>query len=130
MEEYKVMAVYQKGNDWLILYEDDNYDFVYIYDSRDKTWSRVPVWDYDLDEYDFVYLEEDYDIGYMSIENHKGIWNMINLNYEDYEHIDGMQMYFEYCQKHHITADLLIGIFHEEISDIFEWKYNAEELKL
>ena len=52
MEDYRLTAVYKKEEAIISLYEDDDHDFIYISDSRDKTWVKVPEWDYDIDEYD------------------------------------------------------------------------------
>lgn len=95
MEDYRLTVVYKKGDAIISLYEDDDHDFIYISDSRDKIWMKVPEWDYDIDEYD---------------------------------HIDGMQKYFDYCIEHQITCDLLEALFHEEIPDIYEYKYSNEEV--
>ena len=95
MEDYRLTVVYKKGDAIISLYEDDDHDFIYISDSRDKTWMKVPEWDYDIDEYDFMYLEDGYDIFYISMETHTGFWNLINLYYDEYDHIDGMQKYFD-----------------------------------
>ncbi|WP_270470132.1 hypothetical protein [Catenibacterium mitsuokai] len=128
MEDYRLTAVYKKEEAIISLYEDDDHDFIYISDSRDKTWVKVPEWDYDIDEYDFMYLEDGYDIFYMSMETHTGFWNLINLYYDEYDHIDGMQKYFDYCIENQITCDLLETLFHEEIPDIYEYKYSNEEV--
>ncbi|MDU4736301.1 MAG: hypothetical protein E6X95_19145, partial [Thomasclavelia ramosa] len=107
MEDYRLTAVYKKEDVIISFYEDDDHDFIYISDSRDRTWLKVPEWDYDIDEYDFMYLEDGYDIFYMSMETHTGFWNLINLYYDEYDHIDGMQKYFDYCIENQITCDLL-----------------------
>ena len=121
MENFRLTAVYKKEDTIISLYEDDDHDFIYISDSRDKTWVKVP-------EYDFMYLEDGYDIFYISMETHTGFWNLINLYYDEYDHIDGMQKYFDYCIEHQITCDLLEALFHEEIPDIYEYKYSNEEV--
>ena len=64
MEDYRLTAVYKKEDAIISLYEDDDHDFIYISDSRDRTWVKIPEWDYDIDEYDFMYLEDGYDIFY------------------------------------------------------------------
>ena len=93
MEDYRLTAVYKKEDAIISLYEDDDHDFIYISDSRDGTWMKVPEWDYDIDEYDFMYLEDGYDIFYMSMETHTGFWNLINLYYDEYDHIVDEEVY-------------------------------------
>ena len=39
-----------------------------------------------------------------------------------------MQKYFDYCIENQITCDLLETLFHEEIPDIYEYKYSNEEV--
>ena len=62
------------------------------------------------------------------METHTGFWNLINLYYDEYDHINGMQKYFDYCIENQITCDLLETLFHEEIPDIYEYKYSNEEV--
>ncbi len=47
----------------LSFYEDnENHDYLYIYDSKDNAYLKVPEWDYSFDDYELDYLEQGYNI--------------------------------------------------------------------
>ena len=71
-------------------------------------YSHVAEWAYNFDEYLFQELEKGYKVGYMSAENHYGVWNSIEELYpEDINYKDGVQLYLQYCADNGITKEYL-----------------------
>lgn len=65
----------------------------------------VHDWDFGIDKDIFGELQ-DFNIAYMSIETHLGIWQYIVSNYpEGIDNKEGMQKYLKYCKNHEITKD-------------------------
>ena len=129
MTSLNLVSQYIKGDVIISLYEDTNsHDYMYIFKNFDSVPVKIPEWQYNIDDIDFFYLEQGYEIFNMPMETHKDFWNYINIYYDDMNHIDGMQKYFDYCLIHHITSELLEEMFTEEVPDIFEYKYSSEEI--
>ncbi len=74
----------------------------------EKGYSHIAEWDYNFDDYLFQELEKGYEIGYMSVDNHYGVWNSIEELYpEDINYKDGVQWYLQYCADNGITKKYL-----------------------
>lgn len=71
-------------------------------------YAHISEWAYNFDEYLFQDLEKDYEIGYMSANNHYGVWNSIEELYpEDINYKDGVQKYLQFCADNGITKEYL-----------------------
>ena len=83
---------------------------------------EIPEWDYNVDSYLFDDLENGYDIIYMPLDYHYGIWCCINEQQAEIEHVEGMQKYFQYCKNHHITQDILmnLGDYAKDVPDVMK----------
>lgn len=129
MTSLNLVSQYVKSGVILSLYEDvNNHDYMYIFKDFDSVPVKIPEWQYNIDDIDFFYLEQGYEIFNMPLETHKDFWNYINIYFDDMNHIDGMQKYFDYCLIHDITSELLEEMFAEEVPDIFEYKYSSKEI--
>ena len=60
----------------------------------------IHEWDFNIDENVFAELEDGYEIRYMPLETHFGMWYVLNEYREDINHTEGMQKYLYYCVKH------------------------------
>lgn len=72
-----------------------------------KECSELPSYDYNIDDYLFYDLENGFDIVYMSIDNHYGIWCSIDEWKDEIEHKDGLNQYLHYCRTHHISKETI-----------------------
>ena len=76
--------------------------------NESNNYSSVAEWAYNFDEYLFQELENGYEIGYMSVDNHYGVWNSIEELYpEDINYKDGVQSYLQYCADNKIIKEYL-----------------------
>lgn len=75
---------------------------------QDGEYQNVPDWDFNFDTYFFEYLKKGYEIEFMTNQVHYGIWLELEKCYPyDYESLDGVQKYLEYCKKNNITKEYL-----------------------
>lgn len=83
---------------------------------------EIPEWDYNVDSYLFDDLENGYEIIYMPLDYHYGVWCCINEQQNEIDHIEGMQKYLQYCKDHHITHDVLLnlGNYAKDVPDVME----------
>lgn len=72
-----------------------------------KECSELPSYDYNIDDYLLYDLENGFDIVYMSIDNHYGIWCSIDEWKDEIEHKDGLYQYLHYCMTHHISKETI-----------------------
>ena len=105
----------------LSFYEDnENHDYLYIYDTKDDSYLKVPEWDYSFDDYELDYLEQGYNIVYMPDSTHAAYWTLIDRYYDEIEHREGLIRYLDYCKIHHIYHDYLMESCECELPDIFD----------
>lgn len=69
--------------------------------------SSIFDWSFDIDENIFSELEDGYIIRYLPLDEHYNIWYMLDEYQEEINHIEGMQIYLQYCFKNGITADVI-----------------------
>lgn len=81
---------------------------------------EIPEWDYSVDSYLFDDLENGYEIIYMPLDYHYGIWCCIDEQRYEIDHHDGLQQYLKYCKDHHITHDILLslGSYAKDVPDV------------
>lgn len=65
----------------------------------------TPEWDYNIETDLFEHLENDFDIIYMPIDEHYGVWCNIDSWRYEIEHMKGLQKYLSYCRKNDITSE-------------------------
>lgn len=113
--------LYGTSIDYILINPDNNDTISIISDGAEKIveftpytkkmetgYATVSEWAYNFDEYLFQELENGYMIGYMSDNNHYGVWNSIQELYpEDINHKDGVQWYLQYCADNGITKEYL-----------------------
>ncbi len=121
--ELVLTAIFLKKDSMLSFYEDnENHDYLCIYDSKNGTYLKVPEWDYSFDDYELDYLEQGYNIFYMPNSTHATYWTLIDRYYDEIEHREGLIRYLDYCKTHHICHDYLIESCECELPDIFEYE--------
>lgn len=81
-------------------------------------------WNYSTDDDIFKHLENEYEIGFMSLEFHSGIWSSIeDIGIEEFEHKLGMQKYLKYCKDNEIDKKAIDEKVNTEVQDIMQY-YN------
>lgn len=77
---------------------------------------------YDIDKDIFAHLENEYEIGFMSLEIHSNVWNEIGVKYNDqfekFEHELGVQEYLKYCKKNNINKKLIDEKVNNNVYDV------------
>ena len=85
-------------------------------------YQKVPSWDYNIEDYLLDDLENGFEIEFMTVDEHCGIWYTIDNWREDISHVDGLQKYLSYCQQNEITSQVisLYSSDHIDISDLYQ----------
>lgn len=113
--------LYGTSIDYILINPDTNDTISIISDGAEKIveftpytkemktgYAHIQEWDYNFDEYLFQELEKGFQIGYMSANNHYGVWNSIKELYpEDINYKNGVQWYLQYCADNGITKEYL-----------------------
>ena len=83
---------------------------------------KILEWDYNIEDYLLDDLENGFEIEYMTIDEHCGIWYTIDNWRDDIFHMEGLQKYLSYCQQHEITSQVisLYSSEHIDISDLYQ----------
>lgn len=81
---------------------------------------EIPEWDYSVDSYLFDDLENGYEIVYMPLDYHYGVWCCIDEQRHEVDHHEGLQKYLKYCKDHDITQKVLLklGSYANDIPDV------------
>lgn len=87
-------------------------------------YMKILEWDYNIEDYLLDDLENGFEIEYMTIDEHCGIWYTIDNWRDDIFHVEGLQKYLYYCQQNEITAQV-ISLYssdhnHINISDLYQ----------
>lgn len=72
-----------------------------------KECNELPSYDFNINDYLFSDLENGFDIVYMSLDNHYGIWCSIDEWKNEIEHKDGLNQYLGYCRTHRISKETI-----------------------
>lgn len=105
-------------------YGDNAIEFTPVSKSTLEGYDYVAEWDYNYDYYLFNLLEADWEIGYMDINVHYGIWESINDLYpNDYDCVNGVYNYMKYCKENNITKEKIYNETGFEPKDIMHF-YN------
>ena len=81
------------------------------------SYQHIPEWDYNIDDYLLGDLEKGYEIEYMTIDEHCGIWKIIDCWRDEISHMKGLQKYMSYCQQNEINSHV-ISLYSSETIDI------------
>lgn len=116
-ENYKINFILSKKNEdnsiGFIAYathKDDIEDMVYVSSNIDgyAKSNTVADWSFNVDDDLFENLEQNFNIEYMSLNTHYGVWCAIEELYPfDIEHDEGMQQYLTYCHQNEITEKVV-----------------------
>lgn len=88
--------------------EDDSNMYAVRIDMPERQkFQELAEWDYNIDDYLFADLEDGFNIVYMSLLQHYGIWTMIDENINEFDHSEGLNKYLHYCKTHNISRDTI-----------------------
>ena len=105
-------------------YGENAIEFTPVSKNTLEGYDYVAEWDYNYDYYLFNLLEADWEIGYMDINVHYGIWESINDLYpNDYDCVNGVYNYLKYCKENNITKEKICNETGFEPKDIMHF-YN------
>ena len=82
-------------------------------------YQKVPSWDYNIEDYLLDDLENGFEIEFMTLDEHCGIWYTIDNWRDDISHMDGLQKYLSYCQQNEITSQV-ISLYSSDHINIFD----------
>lgn len=87
-----------------------------------ENYWRIPEWDYNIDDYLLSDLEDGYEISYMSLETHYGIWCSIDEWRDDISYKEGLYKYLNYCHINGINSKVisLLGLEDVDIMDLYQ----------
>lgn len=102
--------------------EQDLYEVIL----KDNEINPALDWAYNVDDDVFAHLENEYEIGFMSLEFHSGIWNQVeDIGIEQFEHKLGLQKYLKYCRDNGIDKKTICEKLNINLSDIMPY-YNEK----
>ncbi len=105
-----------------IIYATDketNENIIKIDFNKEIAVSTVNDWDFNIDDHFFFYLENEYQLCYMSLDAHHGIWNEIsNYKTDDISNKNGLNEYIRYCSSIGITSKLFYETLGIDVMDI------------
>lgn len=111
---------------------DDPEDLVQLTINENEmlSYSYLPQWDYNIEDYFFDELEQGYEIIYMPLSEHYGMWASIDMSRDEIEHVDGLQKYLSYCQQNEITSQTisLLGLKDIDIMTLYQEKNHGYEI--
>ena len=84
-------------------------------------YQKIPEWDYNIEDYLLDDLENGFEIEYMTLDEHYGIWRNIDSCRNEICHDEGLQKYLSYCKKNEITSHVisLFSAEHIDITDLY-----------
>lgn len=86
----------------------------------------IQDWAFSIDDYLFEELEHGFEIVYMPIETHYGVWCMIDSFREDIFHQKGLQVYLSYCFKNGINKKSIDSVGFESV-DVMDMYVESNE---
>lgn len=92
--------------------------------------SPIHEWDFNIDENVFSELEDGFEIIYMPLETHFGMWYVLNEYRDEINHTEGMQKYLAYCVKNEINAKIIsqVGYEYVDVMDLYKEVNNGYEI--
>ena len=103
-----------------VAYKKDDPDIIIgVEIDEDTKLSKYPEWAFNMDDYLFDDLQKGFEIRYMPLEEHYGIWCCIDEWRDDINSQDGMQKYLGYCQRKGINVKTL-SLLEVEVKDVMD----------
>lgn len=117
----------ENGNESIkaVAYKEDEPDIIVGVDiSEDDRNYRIPDWAFNIDEYLLDNLQNGFEIKYMPLEEHYGVWCCIDDWREEINSKEGLQRYLSHCHKKDINVKTLslLEVDVNDIMDLYEEK--------
>lgn len=71
---------------------------------------NIAEYDFNCDTYLFEDLKNGFEIDYMCLEIHYGVWNQVDDFRWEVDCVEGMQKYLAYCQRENITSSTISAL--------------------
>lgn len=112
LDVIKCMAIDKENPDDAleITMDEDNIDI-----------SPLQEWSFSIDDNIFYELENGYEIKYIPLETHYGIWTILDDLRDEIVYKEGMQKYLSHCFKNSINSKIIsqIGNTHLDVMDLY-----------
>ena len=102
--------------------EDPDIIFEVNINKSSESFIRIPDWDFNIQDYLFYDLEDGYEIVYMPLDTHYGIWLSVDQLRDEIYMKQGLQSYLSYCQINEITPSAIKALEKEriDITDLYK----------
>lgn len=118
----KEIIVYGVSSDQETMIRYTGHESIEIKLNKDNV-NEILEWSYDMNDDFLEYFEKDYHLEFMSIEQHCGMWSIIEDSCkEDIRCLKGLQNYISHCQRIGINPSLfkqLLGLDSVDISSLY-----------
>ena len=105
---------------------NDQNNELYEVTLKDNEINPALDWAYNIDDDVFAHLENEYEIGFMSLEFHSGIWYQVeDIGIEEFTHKLGLQKYLKYCKDNGIDKKTICEKLNTDLADIMQY-YNEK----
>lgn len=109
----------------ITLISDDSQE-LYEVILKDNEINPALDWCYNVDDDFFAHLENEYEIGFMSLDSHFNIWCHIEaMGIDEFSHKLGLQKYLRYCKDNNIDKNIIEKSVNSTITDIMQY-YNEK----
>lgn len=89
---------------------------------KNKEINQCQDWAYSIDSDIFYHLENEYEIGFMSMEMHSAIWQEIDeAGIEEYRQKLGLQKYLKYCKDNNIDQKTICEKTNVQVPDLMQY---------
>lgn len=106
--------------------KDDPEEMICVKFSSENSYElhNVAAWDFNVDDYLLDDLENDFEIDYMSLEEHYNFWCAIDEWRNEINHQNGLQKYLSYCHTNGISENEigLLKLTTVNIMDMYQEK--------
>lgn len=120
-----VLVNKQNNKNSIAVINDQNNE-LYEVTLKDNEINPALDWAYNIDNDVFAHLENEYEIGYMSLEFHSGIWYQVeDIGIEEFNHKLGLQKYLKYCKDNNIDKKIIEENVNTEVANIMKY-YNEK----
>lgn len=104
-----------------VAYKEDEPDIIVGVEINENgsLHQRIPDWDFNVDGYLLDDLQNGYEIVYMPLDEHAGIWECIDAWREEIDSKEGLQNYLQHCQRKGINQQTL-SLLESDVKDIMD----------